>query len=310
MIEAKNLVYARKGEMPVIDGVSFRLYNGMVYGLTGEGSQELIAILCGDVTDFSGTVNLNGYDLDTESELAKRGGGYFPSDFSFCSGLTVLELLSLTAKARKLQEPAGTREIQKLLESTELDDLRERLIGNLTSAQKSRVGLAQALIGGTDRILLEESAMELTPEEKNDFMDLLQELKGERIVLFCTEDPDILNCCDAVLSLSEGKAVILEKGERFGGSLRLVVLGERDKVFDILSRIPGIDSCKPEGIGEDGSLQLDLTVTVENMQELADSIRASLENDGIEILSLLPAESGEKEESTLSTTHHLSPDGF
>lgn len=210
MIDVTDLTYYEKGT-PVLDSVTFRLYNGKMYGITGAGSEALLAILAGSLDFSRGRVNLNGFDLRTEPKKARRGGGYLPADPCFCEESCPIELLSTVGALRGLSDRQLVREVNAMLEATELEEVKDCAIRWLTSAQKRRLWLAQAMIGGTDRLFLSGSAIGSDRAQAQEFFALLQDLRGERTVLIATEDENTLNQCDAILKIENGKVLFVEQ---------------------------------------------------------------------------------------------------
>lgn len=284
MIDVTELIYLREGE-PLFNGAAFRLYNGMIYGVTGTGAEELLAILAGSLGYSGGKVNLNGFDLRTEPARARRGGGYVSADPCFCGTETVRELLREAAAMRGVSERQRARAVEAVLEGVESDDCGNLTVNRLTPLQKRRFWLAQALIGDTDRLLLAEPTLGLEEGDAQAFWDLLREVRGERMLVVATEDERFLAACDAVLLIENGKVTVKATDAPEKTTLSLTVRGERNAVIDALSHVEGIESCR-FGIPTDaGDLSLSLISIAADAGELTERIRAELARSGSELLS-------------------------
>lgn len=285
MIDVTDLTYIQNGK-PLLNGVSFRLYNGKRYGVSGEGAAELLGVLAGSLACSAGRVNLNGCDLFADPIRARRGGGYLPPDPDFGSELTVFEFLSMLATVRGVSENRRDREVNAAMEAAGLDTLGNRAAGSLSLPQKRRFGLAQAAVGGTERLLLADPAKGLEEEDAQELWETLDAIRGDRTVLIATDDETVLSRCDAVLRITDGQLTLTDGAAAQTATLSLTVRGERNAVFAALSRVETVRTCRPALPNGDGSLPLTVIAETEDPAELAAAVRAELEADGIELLSL------------------------
>lgn len=285
LIDVTDLICLREGKT-LLNGATFRLYNGMTYGVTGTGAAELLAVLAGSLGYSGGQVNLNGFDLRAEPVRARRGGGYLPSDPCFCEKKTARELLSEVAALRGVSERERDRTVDAVLEAVELEEYGNDTVARLTLPQKRRLWLAQAMVGNVDRLLLTEPALGLNENDAREFWELLGELRGERMLLVATADERFLAGCDAVLSVENGN-VTVKAAETGKTEVSLTVRGKRNAVIAALSRVEGIESCRFGVPTDAGDLSLTLIVAGD-AKELAEHVRAELARDGSELLSMDP----------------------
>ena len=292
LIDVTDLTCIRNGT-PIFDGVSFRLYQGVTYGVTGEGAGDLLAILAGCLGFSAGRVNLNGFDLQIEPVRAKRGGGYLPADPNFGESGTVFELLSEVAALRGMSERQGTRAVNAMLEAADLEGFGDHAIDRLTLPQKRRLWLAQAMIGETDRLFLVEPTLGLNDKEVAEILEMLDALRGERTVLIATADERVLGICRAMIRIENGKVTVSEVGTTEKTEISLIVRGERTAIFGALSRIPTIESCRPGIPNNEGDLPLTVIAHGTDPQSLTEQIRTELQRDGLPILAIGSDEEGD-----------------
>ena len=299
LIEVKELTLIRNGKR-LLNGVSFRLYNGTIYGVTGEGARELLAVLAGTLGYTGGTVNLNGFDLQREPTRARMGTGFLPADPGFFGDMTVFELLREAAAFRGLTEPQRSRAVHSVIEAVRLDGFETVAIRSLGSPQKCRLGLAQASIGGTDRRFLVDPVAGLSPAEAQDFWEALDDLRGNSTVVIASDNEETLSHCGELFRLSEGRIAEAQESppeaeepaeeKTFAAPsdvrLSIVAKGDRNAIFEALGSIGSIVSCRPGVPDAEGNLPLSLSAGNTDPDTLTAAICTAFAGAGLRLISV------------------------
>lgn len=210
MIEVKELCGKRAAEAKVKQ-VSFKLQNGKTYGILGKsgaGTSTLLSLLAGSLVPTSGTVLINGFDMQTEAAKAKACLGYLPKDFSPYEDMTTLEYLLFIAEAKKVSYHRAVRQIHELLELTGLDMQKDKLIRFLSRLDVRLLGVVQTLIGKAEILLLDDPFMDLNAIEAQSVQKLLAHL-GETKTLIIAGDclTDLKALCSRILFFSDGALI-------------------------------------------------------------------------------------------------------
>ena len=222
MIEVKHLC-KRYGEHVAVDDLSFTIENGHVYGFlgpNGAGKSTTMNILTGCLAATSGTVSIDGFDIFEDAAEAKSRIGYLPEIPPLYQDMTVREYLTFVAKAkgvgRKTQTRASRAEVKAALHTqlaaamavTQIEDVADRLIKNLSKGYKQRVGIAQVLLGGPEIIILDEPTVGLDPKQIIEIRDLIRALGKEHTVILSSHIlSEVRSICDRLLIIAGGKLV-------------------------------------------------------------------------------------------------------
>jgi ABC-2 type transport system ATP-binding protein len=250
LIEVKNLT-KKYGNHVAVDNLSFSVEKGMIYGFlgpNGAGKSTTMNIMTGYIAATNGTVTINGYDILKEPEKAKKCIGYLPELPPVYTDMTVLEYLKFVAELKQVKKSDRKAQIEDIMEQTQIADVKNRLIRNLSKGYRQRVGLAQAIIGYPEVIILDEPTVGLDPKQIIEIRTLIKNLsKNHTIILSSHILSEVSAVCDHIMIISKGKLVAsdtpdklmeLMKGET---SLDLAVLGTEDGLKDILGSIEGIN---------------------------------------------------------------------
>ena len=167
MIEVENLT-KKYGSHVAVDNLSFRVERGMIYGFlgpNGAGKSTTMNMMTGYIAATSGTVKINGYDILKNPEQAKKSIGYLPELPPVYPDMTVYEYLRFVAELKKVKKNERQVQIEDVMKQTQIEDVKGRLIKNLSKGYKQRVGLAQAIIGYPEVIILDEPTVGLDPKQ-------------------------------------------------------------------------------------------------------------------------------------------------
>ena len=212
MLSARGISVAYAAGVPALDGVTLEVPRGEVRGLlgpNGAGKSTLLRVLATLQRPDAGSVTVAGVDALADPDRARRHLGYLPQEFGFPPALTPLELLDHFALLKGI-EPRVTRRdaVRAMLARVNLWDDRSRAVKRLSGGMKQRLGIAVALIGAPDVLIVDEPTVALDPSERHRVHDLLVELAEERAVLLSTHlvaDVDAL--CQQAVILHHGRIV-------------------------------------------------------------------------------------------------------
>ena len=253
MIEVENLT-KKYGSHVAVDNLSFRVERGMIYGFlgpNGAGKSTTMNMMTGYIAATSGTVKINGYDILKNPEQAKKSIGYLPELPPVYPDMTVYEYLRFVAELKKVKKNERQGQIEDVMKQTQIEDVKGRLIKNLSKGYKQRVGLAQAIIGYPEVIILDEPTVGLDPKQIIEIRELIRELaKKHTIILSSHILSEVSAVCDHIMIISKGKLVASDTPEglmtllKGGRQMKLSVLGEQSKVEELLRSMESVkDFC-------------------------------------------------------------------
>lgn len=216
MIEVKNLT-KRYGSHEAVSDLSFTIDNGQIYGFlgpNGAGKTTTMNIMTGCLAATSGDVKINGYDIFEQPMEAKKQIGYLPEIPPLYMDRTPREYLKFVAEAKGIPSDGTDAEISSVMEATHIEDVADRLIKNLSKGYRQRVGIAQALLGNPDIIILDEPTVGLDPTQILEIRDLIKKLGKDHTVILSTHIlQEVQALCDTILIISKGKLVACDTPE-------------------------------------------------------------------------------------------------
>lgn len=210
MIEVKNLV-KKYGNHLAVDHLSFTVGKGQIYGFlgpNGAGKSTTMNIMTGYIGATEGEVVINGYDILKAPEKAKKSIGYLPELPPLYMDMTVMEYLSFAAELKKIKKDRIKDAIEDVVALIQIEDVKNRLIKNLSKGYKQRVGLAQAILGFPEVIILDEPMVGLDPKQIVEIRELIRQLAKDHTVILSSHIlAEVQEICDHVLIISKGKVV-------------------------------------------------------------------------------------------------------
>ena len=250
MIEVKNLV-KKYGDHTAVDHLSFTVEKGQIYGFlgpNGAGKSTTMNIMPGYLGATDGEVLINGHDILKEPEAAKKSIGYLPELPPLYMDMTVMEYLKFSAELKKIKKEDREAEIEKALKLVKLADVQDRLIKNLSKGYKQRVGLAQAILGFPEIIILDEPTVGLDPKQIIEIRELIRELAKEHTVILSSHIlAEIREVCDYIMIISKGKLVASDTPEHLeelmngSDTIHIETRAEEETVREILSGLEDIE---------------------------------------------------------------------
>lgn len=261
MIEVKNLT-KKYGTHTAVDDLSFRVERGMIYGFlgpNGAGKSTTMNIMTGYIAATSGTVRINGYDILKQPAKAKRCIGYLPELPPVYMDMTVLEYLKFAAELKQVKKSERKSQLEHIMEQTQILEVKNRLIKNLSKGYRQRVGLAQAIIGYPEVIILDEPTVGLDPKQIIEIRALIKELSQNHTIILSSHIlSEVSAVCDHIMIISKGRLVASDTPEglmslmKGGRQLELCVCGDKERLSEILESIQDIDSFAVEEGKHDG----------------------------------------------------------
>ncbi len=248
MIEVQNLV-KRYGNHTAVKGISFKVDTGKIYGFlgpNGAGKSTTMNIMTGCLAASDGKVIINGYDIFENPKEAKKCIGYLPELPPVYMDMTPKEYLRFVGKARGVKKSELGVQIEEIMERTGIDGVANRLIKNLSKGYRQRVGLAQALIGYPEIIILDEPMVGLDPKQIIEIRELIKSLKENHTVFLSSHIlSEVSAICDYVMIISDGKLVASDTPENLsqhisGNSLEVSVKGSEEKIVSALRHVAGV----------------------------------------------------------------------
>ncbi|ROT34087.1 ABC transporter ATP-binding protein [Micromonospora sp. HM5-17] len=188
MLELLDIQKVYRGGKVAVDGLTIRLGTGLVglLGPNGAGKSSLMRIAATVTRPTRGHVRYAGTDVVAKPNALRRVLGYLPQDFGVYPNLTAREFLSYLAAAKGLSARSARARIGELLELVNLSAAGNRPLGRYSGGMLRRVGIAQALLGDPEVVIVDEPTAGLDPEERVRFRNLLSDLSADRIVLLST----------------------------------------------------------------------------------------------------------------------------
>ncbi|MCI8979407.1 MAG: ATP-binding cassette domain-containing protein [Clostridia bacterium] len=244
MITISNLT-KKYGDKLALDNVSFDVKQGEILGFlgpNGAGKSTTMNIITGYISYTDGAVTVDGYDILENPIEVKKHIGYLPEIPPLYVDMTVTAYLEFVYDLKKIKSGNKTGHIQEIINLVKIDDVKNRKIGNLSKGYRQRVGLAGALIGNPDVLILDEPTVGLDPKQIIEIRNVIKNLgKKKTIILSSHILSEISAVCDRVIIISQGKLVAEDTpanlSKKIGSSKRMMftVSGDKEKAEEILT---------------------------------------------------------------------------
>jgi ABC-2 type transport system ATP-binding protein len=210
MIEVSHLVKSY-GDLQAVRDVSFKVEKGEILGFlgpNGAGKTTTMRMITGVIPPDQGSIKVAGFDVFEQPMEVKKRIGYLPETPPLYTDMTVRAYLKFVAELKGVPGKARNGEVDRVAERTNCDQFMRRVIGNLSKGQKQRVGLAQALLGDPDVLILDEPTVGLDPAQIIEVRELIKSLAGKHSIILSTHIlPEVASTCQRVVMLAGGKVV-------------------------------------------------------------------------------------------------------
>ncbi len=267
MIEISNLT-KYYGPNLAVDNISFTVEEGEILGFlgpNGAGKTTTMNILTGYLSATSGSVRINGHDILDEPHEAKQCIGYLPENPPLYLDMTAIEFLRFVADLKGVPKDQRSRHIAEIMKLVKITDVANRLVKNLSKGYRQRVGIAQALIGNPEVLVLDEPTVGLDPKQIIEIRNLIKELgKKHTVILSSHILPEVSAVCDRIIIISRGRIAAVSTTENLSRQFskstkfRVSVEGPSKDILHKLRLIPGVRNAAIVGDRVSGVSSLDL----------------------------------------------------
>lgn len=266
-MEGKNLIEVinltkKYGSQNAVDHISFQVEKGEILGFlgpNGAGKSTTMNMITGYLSATDGSVKVDGYDVLEDPNEVKKRIGYLPEMPPLYLDMTVKEYLKFVCDLKKVQEDHDTH-IIRIAQMVKIENVIGRRIQNLSKGYKQRVGLAQALVGDPEVLILDEPTVGLDPQQIIEIRNVIKTLGKNRTVILSSHIlPEVSAICERVLIIHKGKIVLEGKPEELsqhlGNAARLQVRigGEESQIDRVVRSVSGVTKIRSLGQKEEGS---------------------------------------------------------
>ncbi len=249
MIEIQNMS-KRYGNVNAVRDLSFTLEKGEILGFlgpNGAGKSTTMNIITGFMPPTSGTVKVCGYDVMEDPIEVKKRIGYLPEQPPLYMDMTVTDYLNYVCDLKHVKRSLRKNQLDDVMDLVKIGDVRGRLIKNLSKGYKQRVGLAQALVGSPEVLILDEPTVGLDPKQIIEIRNLIKALgKNHSIILSSHILPEVSAVCERVVIINKGRISAVDTPENLSKSMdssaryNVSIAGPENSVKDILKGLHGV----------------------------------------------------------------------
>lgn len=267
MIEVKNLV-KKYDKHVAVDHLTFTVEKGQILGFlgpNGAGKSTTMNMLTGYISATEGNININGFDIYEEPEEAKKSIGYLPEQPPVYPDMTVGEYLKFVMDMKRVPRQKKAAMLKDIMERTQIADVQGRLIKHLSKGYRQRVGLAQAIAGYPEVIILDEPTVGLDPAQIIEIRDLVKDLAKKHTVIISSHIlSEISAVCDTVMIINKGKMVVTDKVENLPKHLKgtagltIEAKGDKEKVRYALNGVGGVNKVEISKGSKEGLVRASL----------------------------------------------------
>ena len=268
MIQVTNLTKTY-GSKVAVNNISFTVEKGEVVGFLGRngaGKTTTMNMITGYISSTGGTVTVDGCDILEQPLEAKRKIGYLPEQPPLYTDLTVNEYLDFAADLKGIAKKNRKQHLDEIKELVKITDVSGRLIGNLSKGYRQRVGMAQALVGNPEILILDEPTVGLDPNQIIEIRKLIKRLGKEHTVILSSHIlPEVADVCEKVIIIDRGSIVAqdtisnLSRGTGESSMLSVRIAGGENQVLRTVREIAGVLKAESLGTREPGSIDVIIT---------------------------------------------------
>ena len=294
MIKVEHLT-KRYGDFTAVRDLSFEIEAGHIYGFlgpNGAGKSTTMNIMTGCLSATSGRVTIDGYDIFDEPREAKRRIGYLPELPPLYMNETPEEYLHFVGEAKGLKGENLREQVDAAIEQTRIRDVAHRRICELSKGYRQRVGIAQALLGDPEVIILDEPTVGLDPIQIIEIRDLIRQLGKEHTVILSSHIlSEVQNLCEKILIIAKGELLAFDTPDQLENQLRSpneMVL-TADAPVDVTERIlSGVPMVKSRELTEkeNGVTVVRLRTDCGNIYDFSRSVFFSFAESGCALLEI------------------------
>ncbi len=291
LIEVSNITKTY-GARTVVSNLSFTLPSGGIVGLlgpNGAGKTTTMNLLTGFLAPTAGRICIDGHDLKHHPQRCARHIGFLPEQPPLYTDMTVKAFLGFVYDIKGVRGQNSKAHILETCQQTDIADVSNRVIGHLSRGYRQRVGLAAALIGDPDILVLDEPTIGLDPKQIRDFRALIASLGVSRTVLLSTHIlPEVSALCERVLVLNHGVLVadappsVLTTPVSGIQSLIRIADGQGTAALAALNKLPDVLTCRSQAAAEAGCVD----IVVQTKTDMRPQLLQALTAQNVSVFSL------------------------
>lgn len=262
LISVKN-VTKKYGNFIAVEGINFQIEEGEIIGLlgpNGAGKSTTMNMITGYIEPSEGEIIIGGYDILKNPNKAKEQIGYMPEGVPLYQDLTVKEFVSYMADLKKVSKNEKKEKVQEVLEKTNLIEVSNKLIKNISRGYKQRVSLAGALVTNPKILILDEPTVGLDPKQITEIRGLIKSLEGKHTIILSSHIlSEVSQICKKVIIINKGKIVAIDTPQNLesktneGSIIKLIIEDKAGKITELAKTINGIKQIEFIKDNEDGT---------------------------------------------------------
>lgn len=284
------------GNHKALKDVSFNVDKGEILGLlgpNGAGKSTTMNIITGYLSSTEGSVEIGGCDILEKPLEAKKKIGYLPEVPPLYTDMTVEEYLIFVGKIKKVSKTTIKDHVNEVMDKVKLMEVKDRLIKNLSKGYKQRVGIAQALIGNPEVLILDEPTEGLDPKQIIEIRNLIKTLGEEHTIILSSHIlSEVSAVCERIIIINNGEIVAegtpeeLSKQLNYSSKIFLRIKGSFEDGSAILKSLENVESI--ENIGTVEINTTDITIESKNDMDIREDVFNAFKNSNVPILMMKP----------------------
>lgn len=297
MIQVKD-VTKKYGNFIAVKNLNFEIKHGEVIGFlgpNGAGKSTTMNMLTGFIEPSEGSIIINGKDIVKKAREAKKNIGYMPENVPLYLDLTVREFVTYMAELKLVQRKERKKQVEEIIKATGLEDVKNKLIRNLSRGYKQRVSMAGALVGKPEILILDEPTVGLDPKQIIEIRELIKSLGKDHTVIISSHIlSEISQICEKVIIINKGEIVAIDTPENLeklvneNNSIIVTVEDKENKMPELSEKVEEISKVELVKDNEDGTKQY--VVFPKNNIDLRKTLFDVLPKENITIFELRKSE--------------------
>lgn len=264
MIQVKD-VTKKYGNFIAVKNLNFEIKHGEVIGFlgpNGAGKSTTMNMLTGFIEPSEGSIIINGKDIVKKAREAKKNIGYMPENVPLYLDLTVREFVTYMAELKLVQRKERKKQVEEIIKATGLEDVKNKLIRNLSRGYKQRVSMAGVLVGKPEILILDEPTVGLDPKQIIEIRELIKSLGKDHTVIISSHIlSEISQICEKVIIINKGEIVAIDTPENLeklvneNNSIIVTVEDKENKMPELSEKVEEISKVELVKDNEDGTKQ-------------------------------------------------------
>ena len=264
MIQVKDIT-KKYGNFIAVKNLNFEIKHGEVIGFlgpNGAGKSTTMNMLTGFIEPSEGSIIINGKDIVKKAREAKKNIGYMPENVPLYLDLTVREFVTYMAELKLVQRKERKKQVEEIIKATGLEDVKNKLIRNLSRGYKQRVSMAGALVGKPEILILDEPTVGLDPKQIIEIRELIKSLGKDHTVIISSHIlSEISQICEKVIIINKGEIVAIDTPENLeklvneNNSIIVTVEDKENKMPELSEKVEEISKVELVKDNEDGTKQ-------------------------------------------------------